>query len=313
MPQPHFPPSELRERLRGVFAFPPTPFRGDGSVDLDALRKHVRWLLPTGVSAVFACAGTGEFFSLTLEEYRAAVAAVVAEVDGRLPVLAGTGYSTTLACQFAAEAERLGADGLLALPPYLIVPEQEGLYRHYAAIADRVGIGVLLYHRDNALFTPATVARLAEHANIIGFKDGHGNMEQLARIRLEVGDRLCWMNGMPTAEATFAAFHAVGVQGYSSAISNFFPHVTLRFYNAVVTGDAETQRDLLTNAVEPLLRVRDRGRGFAVSYVKAAMNLLRLPDERGVGSVRPPLVDLDPASLSELDHTLRRIQEKYPQ
>jgi 5-dehydro-4-deoxyglucarate dehydratase len=312
MPEPHFQPAELRERLRGVFAFPPTPFRADGTVDLDALRKHVRWLLPTGVSAVFACAGTGEFFSLTLEEYRAAVGAVVEEVGGRLPVLAGTGYSTSLACEFAAEAERLGADGLLALPPYLITPEQEGLYRHYAAIANRVGIGILLYHRDNAIFTPATVARLAKHANVIGFKDGHGNMEQLARIRLEIGDRLCWMNGMPTAEITFASFYAAGVQAYSSAVSNFFPHVTLRFYNAVVAGDAETQRDLLANAIEPLLRVRDRGRGFAVSYVKAAMNLLHLPDERGMGSVRPPLVDLDSTSLAELDRALRQIQERYP-
>jgi 5-dehydro-4-deoxyglucarate dehydratase len=240
------------------------------------------------------------------------VGATVEVVDGRLPVLAGTGYSTALACEFAREAERLGADGVLALPPYLLIPEPEGLYRHYAAIADRIGIGLLLYHRDNALFTPRTVARLAEHANVIGFKDGHGNMELFARMRLEIGDRLCWMNGMPTAEATFPAYYAAGCQAYSSAVSNFFPHVTLKFHAAVVGGDVETQRDLLANVYEPLLRVRDRGRGFAVSYVKAAMNLLGLPDERGVGSVRPPLVDLDTASLQELDHALRRILERYP-
>jgi 5-dehydro-4-deoxyglucarate dehydratase len=295
-----------------VFAFPVTPFRDDGSVNVEALRKHVRWLLPSGVSAVYVCAGTGEFFSLTLDEYREAVAAVVEEVGGRLPVIAGSGCSTPLACQFAEAAEELGADGVLVLPPYLIIPEQEGLYRHYAAIADRVGIGILLYHRDNAIFTPRTVARLAEHPNVAGFKDGYGNLELFSRIQLEVGDRLCWMNGMPTAEATFPAFYAAGAQGYTSALSNFVPHVTLRFHAAVVSGDTETQRDLLLHAVEPLLRVRDRGRGFAVSYVKAAMNLLRLPDERGVGSVRPPLIDLDAASREELDRSLRGILERYP-
>src|SRR5439155_16729797 len=167
------------------------------------------------------------------EEFREAVAAVVEEVGGRLPVIAGAGYNTAMACRFAEEAERLGADGLLVLPPYLIAPEQEGLYRYYAAVADRVGIGILLYHRDNGIFTPQTVARLAERPNVVGFKDGHGNLELFARIRMEVGDRLCWMNGMPTAEATYPAFYAAGAQAYSSALSNFFPHVTLRFHAAV--------------------------------------------------------------------------------
>src|SRR2546423_935426 len=209
-------PDQLKPRLEGVFGFPITPFHQDHSLNVDALRRHVGWMAAGargaggGVSTIFVCAGTGEFSSLALEEYREAVGAAVKEVAGRVPVLAGVGYSTAIACQFAREAERAGVDGILALPPYLITPEQEGLYRHYRQIAESVGVGVLLYHRDNALFTADTVARLAELPNIVGFKDGYGNLEQFNRIRLVIGDRLAWINGMPTAEMTFPAFHACG-------------------------------------------------------------------------------------------------------
>src|SRR5947209_2192674 len=131
---PHRSPEQLISLLQGVFAFPVTPFHADGSLNVDTLRRHVRNLVGSGVSAVFACAGTGEFFSMALDEYRAAVTAVVEEVDGRLPVLSGVGYSTVLAVEFARAAESAGVDGILALPPYLVQAEQEGLYEHYRAI-----------------------------------------------------------------------------------------------------------------------------------------------------------------------------------
>lgn len=306
-------PFVLRDQLTGVFAFPVTPMRPDGSLNEEALRRHVRFLADTGARAVFACGGTGEFFSLSLDEYRRAVAAVVDEVDGRVPVLAGTGYSTHLAIEFARAAERLGADGLLVLPPYLVQPEQEGLYRHYRAIAERVGIGLVLYHRDNAIFAPETVARLAELPNVIGFKDGHGNLELFTRIRLLLGDRLSWINGMPTAEMTFPAFYAAGARAYSSAIANFIPHVTMRFHQAVVAGDRSTISAILTEVIEPLCRIRDRRRGYAVSYIKAAMALLGLPDpQEGPGPVRPPLIDLEDAHREELLRALQAILERHP-
>ena len=149
---------------------------------------------------LFACAGTGEFFSLTPEEYAAAVRAAVEEVGEAMPVLAGCGYSTALAKQFARAAQDAGADGLLLLPPYLIQPEQEGLVQHVRSVAESTGISIVLYHRDNALYSTRAVARLAELPNVVGFKDGHGNLEQFGRIALEIGDRLAYMNGMPTAE-----------------------------------------------------------------------------------------------------------------
>jgi 5-dehydro-4-deoxyglucarate dehydratase len=305
-------PEQLKPTLTGVFGFPITPFREDGSLNLDAFRRHVAWMAGTGVSNLFVCAGTGEFSALALEEYREAVGVAVREVAGRVPVLAGVGYSTAIACQFAREAEQAGVDGILALPPYLIVPEQEGLYRHYRQIAESVSVGVLLYHRDNALFTPDTIQRLAEIPTIVGFKDGFGNLEQFTRIRLAVGDRLAWINGMPTAEMTFPAFHACGAAAYTSALSNFIPHVTLRFYRAVVEGDRETVDAILTTVIEPLCRLRDRKRGYAISYVKAAVTLSGRLAPDGAGPVRPPVVDLSPSEVEELRAILAAISERWP-
>lgn len=305
-------PETLKGRLEGVFGFPVTPFHPDGSLNLDAFRKHVGWMKGTGVHAIFVCAGTGEYFNLDLEEYRDAVAAAVEEVGGALPVLAGCGYSTPLAKKFALAAAEGGADGVLLLPPYLIQPEQEGLYRHVREIAESTEIGIILYHRDNALYGVKTVARLAELPNIVGFKDGHGNLEQFARIQLEVGDRLSYMNGMPTAEMTFPSFYALGCRGYSSALSNFAPHVTLKFHKAVVDGDLETQRAVLAHVIEPICRVRDLRKGYAVSYVKAAVNLLGQLGPEGAGPVRAPLVDLDAEHRAALQKVLDDLFARFP-
>jgi 5-dehydro-4-deoxyglucarate dehydratase len=305
-------PDQLKPRLEGVFGFPITPFHPDRSLNVGALRRHVHWMAGTGVSTIFVCAGTGEFSALAPEEFCEAVGAAVKEVAGKVPVLAGVGYSTTIACQLAREAERAGVDGILALPPYLIVPEQEGLYRHYRQIAESVGVGVILYHRDNALFTPDTVARLAELPTLVGFKDGFGNLEQFNRTRLAIGDRLAWINGMPTAEMTFPAFHACGARAFTSATSNFIPHVALRFFRAVTEGDRTTADAILTTVIEPLCRLRDRKKGYAISYVKAAVTLTGRLAPDTAGPVRPTLTDLTEAETEELRALLESIHQRWP-
>lgn len=309
---PNSSPNALKSHLQGVFGFPVTPFHPDGSLNLDAFRKHVRWMKGTGVDALFVCAGTGEYFNLALEEFRDAVAAAVEETAGALPVFAGCGYSTVIAQRFARAAQDAGADGLLLLPPYLIQPDQEGLYQHVRRIAEETDLSLILYHRDNALYSVSTVARLAELPNVVGFKDGHGNLEQFGRISLEVGDRLAYMNGMPTAEMTFPSFYALGCRGYSSALSNFAPHVTLKFHRAVVEGDLATQREILARVIEPICRVRDLRKGYAVAYVKAAVNLLGSLGPEGAGPVRPPLVDLPEEHRAQLRQVLDEIFRLYP-
>lgn len=274
----------------GLLAFPVTHFREDSSFDEAAYRASLEGNVANGAVALFAPGGTGEFFSLTLNEYSKVVAAAAAEVKGRVPVIGGVGYGTAMAVEFARAAERAGADGLLVLPPYLLNVEQEGLCRHLDAICSATGIGVFLYNRDNALYTASTVARLAEkHKNLIGFKDGLGDVEQLVRIRQIMGDRLVYVGGMPTAEVFAVPYLAAGFSTYSSAVYNFVPKMAQTFYKAVRANDTATTDRLLQKFFIPYIELRNRKRGFAVSIVKAGMRIVG----KSAGPVRSPLTDLD--------------------
>jgi 5-dehydro-4-deoxyglucarate dehydratase len=117
---------------------------------------------------------------------------------------------------------------------------------------------------------------------------------------------------MPTAEMTFPAYHALGCQGYSSALSNFAPHITLRFHAAVLAGDRATQAEILRHVIEPLCTIRDLRRGYAVAYVKAAVDVLGLLGPEGPGPVRAPLTDLPPDHRERLRAVLTRILHRYP-
>lgn len=297
-------PKELQGRVSGLVSFPVTPFTAQGEIDLQRYRAHVRFMIDAGPSALFVCGGTGEFFSLRPDEYSALVKAAVAEASSELPIVAGAGYGTALAVQYARAAEEAGADGLLVMPPYLIQAEQEGLYRHYRAVAESTRLGVILYQRDNAIFTPATVARLAEIPNIVGFKDGHGDMDRLIRIGLVVGDRLIMMNGMPTAEMSGKAFLGASVSTYSSAVFNFVPEIARAFYEAISVGDDARVARLLDGFYRPFADLRDRKRGYAIALIKAGLKVTGRP----VGSVRPPLVDPSPEHEAELREIIIRGQ-----
>ena len=205
------------------------------------------------------------------------------------PVIAGVGYGTALAVEFARRAERAGADGILLLPHYLIQVEQEGLRRHVAALCRAVDIGIIVYHRDNSLFEVDTMRRLCEaRPNLIGFKDGHGNVEHLTCIRTILGDRLVYVGGMPTAEVYASANRGIGVSTYSSAVFNFIPEFAMRFHAAVQAQDRAFTNEALRRFFVPYLAIRNRRRGYAVSIVKAGLRVVGRP----AGPVRAPLVDL---------------------
>jgi len=299
--------SLLAARLDGLLFFPVTAYGPDGSVDLDTFRAHVRGGIDAGAAAVFACCGTGEFHALTPEEFRACVSAAVAEAAGRVPVVAGAGYGTALAVQYARAAEEEGADGLLALPPYLVVPDQEGLRRHYTALADATGLDVVVYQRDNAVLAPATVAQLARHPRIVGLKDGVGDLDLMQRIvsavrTAEPGGEFLYFNGLPTAELTSPAYRGIGVTLYSSAAFCFVPEIAVAFHRALAGGDEATVRRLLDGFYRPLVELRDKGRGYAVSLVKAGVRLRGLD----VGGVRPPLSEPAAAHVEELAALVER-------
>uniref|UniRef100_UPI00351441D4 5-dehydro-4-deoxyglucarate dehydratase n=1 Tax=Streptomyces calvus TaxID=67282 RepID=UPI00351441D4 len=285
-------PAPLTARLSvpsGPLFFPVTAYGPDGAVDLDTYRLHVRRGVEAGAAAVFACCGTGEFHALTPEEFGDCVRAAVEATEGRVPVVAGAGYGTALAVRYARLAERAGADGLLAMPPYLVRAAQEGLLRHYRALAAATSLPVVVYQRDNAVLSPPTVVELARTEGIIGLKDGHGDLDLMRRtvgaVRTEAPGDFLYFNGLPTAELTQPAYRGIGITLYSSAVFCFAPEIALACHTAFRTGDDATADRLIDGFYRPFVELRAQGPGYAVSLVKAAVRMGGLD----VGEVRPPL------------------------
>jgi 5-dehydro-4-deoxyglucarate dehydratase len=301
-------PEHLKTNIgSGLLSFPVTHFTDDGALDSENYRYHVAHLLNHGPAALFAAGGTGEFFSLSLDEYERVIESAVETAAGRTPVIAGVGYGAALATEFARRAERAGADGILLLPPYLVQVEQEGLFRHVAALCRAVGIGVIVYHRDNSLFEVDTMRRLCDaHPNLIGFKDGLGDVDQLTRLVSVLGDRVVYIGGMPTAEIYASANRGIGLATYSSAIFNFVPEFAQRFYSAVQGADREFIGRALRNFFVPFVALRNRRRGYAVSIVKAGLRVVGRP----AGPVRAPLVDLTEEEHARLAELIVRTKEQ---
>lgn len=291
-------PAELARKIgEGLLSFPVTHFKQDLTFDETPYREHISWLLKYKPAGLFAAGGTGEFFSIGLNEFKQVVKAAVDETGGRVPVLAGCGYGTAIATDFAKSAEDAGADGLLLLPPYLVNSEPAGLAAHVEAVCASTSLGVIVYNRDNAVMDDVTLAKLCERCpNLIGFKDGYGDIELMTRIYARLGDRLIYVGGLPTAETFALPYLEMGVTTYSSAIFNFIPQFAQDFYAAVRRRDHEKVYAGLREFVLPYIGIRNRRKGYAVSIVKAGLAAIGRP----AGPVRPPLVDLTQAELEEL-------------
>ncbi|TXL83834.1 5-dehydro-4-deoxyglucarate dehydratase [Streptomyces sp. IB2014 016-6] len=288
---PAFTQSELAERLgSGLLSFPVTHFTRDLEFDEPAYRENIVRLGKHEIAGLFAAGGTGEFFSLTPQEVGTVVRAAVGSAPKGTPILAPAGHGTAQAVEMARDAEAAGADGLLLFPPYLTEASADGLAAHVRAVCEATSLGVVLYSRANAVYTSDTVATLAAACpNLIGFKDGVGDLEEITRIHSRLGDRLVYIGGLPTAETFALPYLELGVTTYSSAIFNFLPEFALTFYSAVRAGDRTRVRRMLDDVVLPYTAIRDRKAGYAVSIVKAGMDLAGHP----AGPVRPPLTDLD--------------------
>jgi 5-dehydro-4-deoxyglucarate dehydratase len=291
-------PDEMAAALgKGLLSFPVTTFHADGTLDSAAYHENIAWACSHGPAGLFVAGGTGEFFSLTPGEVATVVEIAVAEAKGRLPLLAPCGYGTALAQEFARSAERAGADGLLMLPPYLTECERDGIAAHVEAVCNATRLGVIFYSRANATIDDITLARLCERCqNLVGFKDGTGDIEMMTRIYARIGDRLTYLGGLPTAETFALPYLEMGVNTYSSAIYNFLPKFALQFYAAVRRRDHASVYAALRDFVLPYIDIRNRKKGYAVSIVKAGMKLVG----RDCGPVRSPLIDLVPSEMDEL-------------
>jgi 5-dehydro-4-deoxyglucarate dehydratase len=284
-------PLELQKVLSsGLLSFPITDFQANGDFDAPSYAKRLQWLAPYGATALFAAGGTGEFFSLEPKEYSAVIKTAVDTCDGLVPILAGAGGPTRVAIQYAQEAERLGAKGILLLPHYLTETNQEGVAAHVDQVCKSVKIGVVVYNRNVCRLQPHHLEKLAaNNPNLIGYKDGFGDIELMVSIRRRMGDRFSYLGGLPTAEVYAAAYKAMGVPVYSSAAA-------MDFYHAVAKDDHATQNRLLDTFFLPYLEIRNKSAGYAVSIIKAGATIVG----HGAGPVRAPLTDLKPAEVEQL-------------
>ncbi|RAX38564.1 5-dehydro-4-deoxyglucarate dehydratase [Rhizobium tropici] len=291
-------PIELKKAVgSGLLSFPVTHFDQNLTFDEAKYRSHIEWLAGFDAAALFAAGGTGEFFSLNPSEIPQVVRAAKASA-GKTPIISGAGYGTSLAIEIAKAAEKAGADGLLLLPPYLMLSEQAGLIAHVKAVCQSVGIGVIVYNRDNAVLSADSLARLADECpNLIGYKDGIGDVDKVIEITTTLKDRLVYVGGMPTHEVYAQAYFAAGVTTYSSAVFNFVPALAQRFYAALRVGDQATVDHILRSFFFPLVTLRNRKKGYAVSIIKAGLRIVG----KDPGPVRPPLTDLTPEEMAVLE------------
>ncbi len=295
-------PNEFATQIgSGLLSFPVTHFTHNYAFDEAPYRDHIEWLLQHKPAGLFAAGGTGEFFSLTLSEFAEVVRAAVEQTSHRVPVVAGCGYGTAMAREFAQAAETNGADGILLLPPYLLNSEQYGLAAHVEEVCASTSLGVIFYNRDNAILNENMLERLcARCPNLVGFKDGVGDIELMTRIYAHMGDRLTYVGGLPTAETFALPYLEMGVTTYSSAIFNFLPVFAQDFYAAVRRRDHTEVFKQLREFVLPYIDIRNRHKGYAVSIVKAGMKAVG----RSAGPVRTPLTDLDASELEALTNLI---------
>lgn len=288
----------------GLLSFPITDFDANGNFDKASYIKRLEWLAPYGASALFAAGGTGEYFSLTSEEYSEVIKTAVDTCRGTVPIIAGAGGPTRQAIAHAQEAERLGAHGILLMPHYLTEASQEGLIEHVKQVCDSVNFGVIFYNRSVSQLSPESLIKLVEMCpNLVGFKDGLGQIDTITQITHALGDRLAYIGGLPTAELFAAPYKALGVPVYSSAVFNFIPKTAIEFFNAVRSNDSATVDRLLNDFFLPYIKIRDRKAGYGVSIVKAGATIVG----HSGGPVRAPLSDLNAEEVQMLADLIAKL------
>ncbi len=296
-------PDELKSHLRGVLAFAPTPFTEQGDVDFDGFASQLDRLCGSGASVVVIGGAVGEFFSLSRDEYHECMRVAADTVSRRLPLMAGIGHSTRIACDLAEYATAVGIDGLMINPLYMAAPRESGWRRHYAELARASGLGMMIFSTVGSVYSAEMAERLAEIDEVVALKDEYGDLRLFAETRDRVGDRLAMINGM--AEELAAPYVAAGARGFTSGVINFAPQITLTIHRAGQEQNWSELHRLVDTAIRPIAQLRARKPGYMTAVIKEAMNILGLPG----GHMRLPLEAVEPADRAELEQIMRRIAE----
>jgi len=289
----------IRERsltgIKGSIVALVTPFK-DGAVDYDKLAELVEYHIKNGTNAIVPCGTTGESPTLSHEEHEKVINKVIDVSNGRIPIIAGTGSNNTReALQLTEYAKNAGADGALMITPYYNKPTQEGLYRHFKTIADKVDIPIVVYNvpsRTGISITPETVARLCEMKNIVAIKEASGDIDQTSRIL-----NLCDITVLSGDDSLTLPILSVGGKGVISVAANILPQEVSKMVSKYLDGEIEESQKI-HKKLFPICRAM-----FIETNpvpVKTAMKLLG----RLNGEMRLPLCDMSKTNEEILSKTL---------
>lgn len=289
----------------GTFTALITPFR-NGEVDVDALENLVEFQIEGGVSGLVPCGTTGESPTMSEEEDRTVISTVVRVANGRVPVIAGSGSnSTDMAIKYTRMAEEVGADGSLQVAPYYNKPTQDGLYAHFATIAESTNLPLVIYNipgRTGVAVSPETMARLAEVPNIVATKDSTLSMADAARVKLLCGEDFDLLSG---DDPVTLPILALGGTGVIAVASNIAPRAYSEMVNAALSGDFGRAKELHYELL-PLFQ--------ALSIetnpipVKTAASLLGLCSDE----MRLPMQPMSGDNLRKLEESLERLGHLLP-
>jgi 4-hydroxy-tetrahydrodipicolinate synthase len=292
--------------FEGVLPAIITPFKRNAAMDLDiqGLERNVDFLVSHGIHGIVPCGSTGESATLTFEEHEKVIEVVVNDINGRIPVLAGTGSNNTAeAVRLTKAAKDIGADGVLVISPYYNKPNRSGLIKHYTKLAD-LDLPVVMYNvpgRTGQNLEPDLVAELAQHPNIVAIKEASGNIGQISRIIEETQDEdFCVISGDDNITLPILA---LGGAGIISVAANVDPARMVAMYEAMKEGDSQKAL-VLHYALSPLFRSM-----FIDTNpipVKKAVELLGMAG----GPVRLPLDELDEKKTEQLRKILATIPKK---
>ncbi len=287
--------------FEGCFTVMVTPFvEGGDGIDVPALRRFVDWQISEGVPGLIPLGSTGEFLSIGEEERSQVVETVVGQAAGRVPVLVGTADEwTDKAVRFSREAEQLGADGVMVVPPYYSSPTEDELFEHYRRIAEAISIPVMVYNNPNTAnvdLSPRFLARLAQVDNIRYVKESSGDISRVREIDRLSGGRM----------TVFAGYHAcdsirLGAKGWISVCGNIVPRLSADIYNLAVRSETMDEARELYHRLTPLLDAISGD--LYVSATKAAMRLIGM----SVGDPRAPRRPLPEADVDALRQVLSNL------
>lgn len=286
--------------IKGSIVAIVTPMLEQGAVDFDALKALVEWHVSEGTDAIVAVGTTGESATLDVDEHVAVIRAIVATAAGRVPVIAGTGAnSTTEAIELTRAGKEAGADACLLVTPYYNKPPQEGLYRHYRAIAEAVSVPIILYNvpgRTGCDMLPATVARLAEIDNIVGLKEAKGDLlrvRELLALKLRPDFALYSGDDATACESILLGFH-----GDISVTANVAPKLMHEMCAAALAGNR-----VAAEAADAPLRLLHKNLFIEPNPIPAKWALQAMA--KIGGGIRLPLVPMDPQYQEIIRDSLR--------